>query len=251
MMNAARGDPMVDRLVGPIDYEGLADFLAALAYPVRLELLDVLRFPHALREIRLQPRRGHAGAGPVRPASRQAIHAHLGKLVDADLVRVHPGDAEGRTLLRYTTNPPKLYALTEELRRLSVITAGRGAAAGDVTGTLQEAAHPDAAFGPRLVLVHGVYEGKSFSLEDRTSQNGRWVVGRRRGLPVCLDYDPYVSLENAAVARMGKGFQLTDLAGSKNGTWVNWAMLPRGGSRLLKAGDIIGVGRSRLCFVPE
>lgn len=250
MMPEPAGPGMVDRLAGPLDYEGLAEYLSALAYPVRLELLDVLRFPHALGEIRLQPRRGKALGTATRPASRQAIHAHLGKLVDADLVRTDEGLLDGRMQVRYSVNPPRLYALTEELRRLSVIHAGRGPA-GDATGTLWERDHPDAVRGPRLVLVHGVYEGKAFPLDASTAQDGRWTIGRRRGLGVALDYDPYVSLENAVVTERQGRFTLTDLPASKNGTFVNWALLPRGGSRELKAGDVIGVGRSRLCFVAE
>lgn len=68
-------------------------------------------------------------------------------------------------------------------------------------------------------------------------------------MAVCLDYDPYVSLENAAVARAGDGFDVSDLPQSKNGTAVNWEVLPKGGRRELRPGDLIGVGRSLLLFL--
>ncbi|HEV8359229.1 MAG TPA: FHA domain-containing protein [Candidatus Thermoplasmatota archaeon] len=241
---------MADRSGGPVDYEGLADFLHALAYPTRLELLDILRFPHALGEIKLSPRRAAPGVPDERTASRQAIHGHLEKLVDADLVRVEPAPEGSRSQQRYVVNPPKLYALVEELRRLAVMQVG-GGAAGDATGTLMEPARPQAAKGARLVLVHGAYEGKVFPLDAKTAVDGVWTIGRRRALPVCLDYDPYVSLENAVMAQRGGQFAVTDLPGSKNGTMVNWSRLAKGGTRPLKAGDIISLGRSRLCFVPE
>lgn len=246
-MRSGGGDLMADRLGGPVDYDSLADFLSALAYPVRLELLDRLRFPHALGEIKLAPRRG---GGAASTASRQAIHTHLGKLVDADLVRVEPAPEGGRSLQRYVVNPPKLYALVEELRRLSVMQAG-GSGAGDATGTLVEAARAETQRGPRLTLVHGVYEGKVFRLDAQTARDAVWTIGRRRGLPVGLDYDPFVSLEHAVLSQRAGQFAVTDLPGSKNGTFVNWQQLAKGGTRPLKAGDIIGIGRSRLCFVPE
>jgi DNA-binding transcriptional ArsR family regulator len=243
---------MAERLAGPVDYANLADYLSALAYPVRLELLDKLRYPQALGDIQLSPLRASAGARPQRPASKQSIHAHLVKLIDADLVRTQRVDFEGREQLRYVVNPPKLYALTEELRRLSTMYAGRGGGVGgDVTGTLMASDLPDAVKGPRLVLVHGVYEGKAFALDAKAGPEDRWILGRRRGLAVALDYDPFVSLENAVVERRGSQFVITDLPGSKNGTAVNWIPLAKGGSRALRSGDIIGLGRSRLSFVPE
>lgn len=232
----------------PVDYETVAEFMNALGYPTRLELLDALRFPHTLSEIKLAPRRLQPGDNPERAAARQTVQAHLDKLVDADLVHVDEVELGGRPVNRYVVNPTKLYALIEELRRLSVMYAGRGPA-GDATGTLSGGPSAQTVEGPRLTLVHGVYEGKSFPLAP--DEGERWVIGRRRGLAVSLDYDPFVSLENAAIAGKRGVFTITDIAGSKNGTSVNWGVLPPGGSRKLKAGDIIGVGRSLLCFVPE
>ena len=98
--------------------------------------------------------------------------------------------------------------------------------------------------------MHGVYEGKAFALDRASAQDGRWVIGRKRGLAVALDYDPFVSTENAATTHQGGRYAVTDL-GSKNGTSVNWTPLPSGGSRVLKPGEVIGVGRSLLSFLPE
>lgn len=233
----------------PVDYATLAEFLRALGYPARLELLDVLRVPRTVSDIRLTPRRVRPGENPQRPAAKQTIHAHLAKLVDADLVRVQAVEQDGRTTQRYHVNPSKLYALTEELRRISTIHAGRGSA-DDPTGTLGASTAADEATGPRLVLVHGVYEGRAYPLDDATGKGGRWIVGRNRNAAVPLDYDPFVSVENALVARTEDGFTVTDLRESKNGTSVNWKPLQKELPRPLRAGDVIGVGRSLLSFVP-
>jgi DNA-binding transcriptional ArsR family regulator len=233
----------------PLDFEGLADFLSALSYPARLELLHILRFPHTLGEIDLPARRGGTPDRPEHPASRPAIYAHLEKLEAADLVRTEPFQQGGRSLNRYAVNSLKLYELLEELRRVCVVHAGRGPA-GDATGTVTATAPPAAAHGPRLMLVHGLYEGKSFFLEEGTEHEGRWLIGRRKGLPVSLDYDPYVSTENAAVTVEDGAYFVEDL-GSKNGTTLDWVPLPKSGVRQLRPGNVLGVGRSLLSFAVE
>lgn len=234
----------------PIDFVLLAEYLAALAYPARLELLEALRTPRTLGEIRLSPHRATPGTAPARSAARPTVLAHLNKLVEADLIRAEKVPQAGREVPCYVVNPQKLYVLTEELRRITVQHAGRGPA-GDMTGTLGSAPRVQAAKGPRLVLVHGAYEGKSFPLDRASGPEDSWVIGRKRGLAVSLDYDPYVSLENAVVAKRGDGrFVLTDLRESKNGTAVNWAPLPKGGSHVLEPADVIGLGRSLLNFTP-
>ena len=247
-MSAPAHGPVVPEppRAAPIDYAALAEALAALAYPTRLELLDVLRFPHAVGEIRLSPLRSQAGENPERAASKQAVQAHLDKLVDVGLVRLEATPSEGRALNRYVVNAQRVYALVEELRSLSVRYAGRSASA-DATGTLGAPAQAEDEEGPRLVLVHGAYEGKTFRLEGSDA----WTIGRRRGLPVSLDYDPFVSVEHARVERDGDGFRVVDLPASKNGTSVNWRPLAKGGARRLRPADVVGVGRSLLAFAPQ
>jgi DNA-binding transcriptional ArsR family regulator len=232
----------------PIDYATLASNLSAVSYPVRLELLDRLRFPHTLAEIKVAALRGGAGS-PEHLAARETVRAHLDKLVDVELVHVEQFREEGRTTNRYSVNLAKLYGVVEELRRVSTMYAGQWAGP-DATGTLQPAPPPAPVQGPRLVLVHGAYEGKSFPLDARTAQDGQWVIGRKRGIPVSLEYDPYVSLENSAIMREGSSYVLTDLEGSKNGTALNWVPLAKGLPRELRASDVIGVGRSLLVFAP-
>lgn len=234
----------------PVDYEDLAEFLAALAYPARLELLDRLRFPHTLSEIRLAARRAPDDGGEERVAARQTVQAHLDKLAEVGLVEVDRIQRDGREMPRYVVSPPKLYAITEELRRLSTMYAGSGGT-GDATGTLVAAASAEESKGPRLVLAHGVYEGKVFALAEDSAHEGRWTIGRKRGLAIALDYDPYVSLEHAHVEKRGGRFVLVDHPQSKNGTSVNWRLLAPGGSRPLKAGDVVGVGRTLLAYAAD
>lgn len=234
---------------GPdVDYGSLAEFLAALAYPARLELLRILRFPHIASEIKLAPLRVEPGTNPDRVSSKQTIQAHLDKLVDADLVRVESTGEGARRASVYSVNSQKVYAVTEDLRKVSTMYAGRGGV-GDLTGTLAGAPReaPPAA-GARLVLVHGLYEGKSYPLDPRTSADGAWVIGRRRGIAIALDYDPYVSLENSLVRLEGGRAVIEDLPESKNGTSVNWEPLAKGRPRVLRPADVVGVGRSLLVF---
>lgn len=225
-------------------YDGLAVLLGALAYPVRLQLLGLLRIPHTLQDIKLGARRGDAGSAPAATAARQTVHAHLRKLEAAHLVRTERVEVGGREVRRYSVNAQKLYALVEDLRRLSVLYAGQGNVQ-DLTGSLPFDARPAQESGPRLVLTHGVYEGKVFSLAAVGKDH--WVIGRGRDAAVVLDYDPFVSVEHARIERRQDGFDLVDL-GSKNGTLVNWRPVPSQGRRRLQPADVIGVGRSMLVF---
>lgn len=237
----------------PVDYDSLAELLKALSNPVRLELLDALRFPKMVGEIKVSPQRLSPGENPERPAARQTLQTHLDRLVATDIVREDLVKAGERSLRRYAVNSQKLYVVTEELRRLSTHHAGRGGE--EATTNDASASGPRAisrAKGPRLVLVHGVYEGKSFHLDPALADaSGRWIIGRKRGLPISLDYDPFVSNENAIVALTEGTYTITDLPESRNGTRVNWESLPSDVARPLEPGDAIGVGRSLLVFVPK
>ncbi len=240
---------MVDRGRPPtLDYERLSELLTALGYPLRLELLDVLRFPRTLGEIRVSPHRVEPGGNPDRPASKPTVLGHLDKLIEAGLVEVDSVEQAGKTVRSYAVNPQRLYALVEDVRRLSVMHAGYGVGV-DATGTLDSSVAGREETGPRLLLVHGVYEGKTYKLDATTARDSAWDIGRAEGLAVSLSYDPFVSLAHARIARTGDAFALTDHPDAKNGSTVNWRPLARGGSRTLKNGDVIGVGRSRLVFV--
>lgn len=223
------------------DIEGLAAALTSIAYPARLEILDQVRFPRRLAEVRVTSRRESADANPDRPISKQAVHAHLDKLVESGLVRVHEGDAGD---VRYVANAARLYALVEDLRRLCWRYSAR--AGEDATGTLGSQPPPERARGPRLVLVHGIYEGRAYPLS--VPSGGPWLIGRSLNAAMRLDYDPYVSAEHAEIFRDADGYALRDLRTGKNGTFLNWEPVPRGGEVRLAPADVVGVGRSLLSF---
>lgn len=232
-----------------VDYAGLAESLAALSYPARLELLDVLKVPHALPDIRIAPHRRAAGENPQRVVSKQAVHQHLEKLMDAGLVETESIVASGHRVNKYTVNVQQFWYVSESLRRISTRFGGRGAV-GDKTGTIVAGAQPADHRGPRLVLVHGVYEGRTYPLAGGgPGTKDGWTIGRARSADVALDYDPFVSLQHARITRAQDGYRVEDR--SKNGTFVNWTQVERGEPHPLRPGDVLGIGHSLLCFARE
>ncbi|MBW3584235.1 MAG: FHA domain-containing protein, partial [Euryarchaeota archaeon] len=219
----------------------------ALAYAIRLEILDKVRLPHALSEIRVAPLRRTSGS-KAGTASRQAVKHHLDRLIEADLVRLDPDAGEDRP--RYVVHPQRLYALTEELRSLSVNRV-RYRTRKDVTETLRSGARTPRVEGPRLVLVHGVYEGQMYSLADEGGTKERWTIGRSEEADVRLTYDPFASMMNTYVLRHGDEHLVMDSGLSKNGTQLDWEPLQPNEAYPLRPGHVIGVGRSLLCFADD
>ncbi len=220
--------------------EELAGALKVLGSTTRLRVLAAIKQPTPVREIRVQPESSRAGSNPDRPVSIQVVQSHLKRLADLGLVS---SDEVGRT---HVVHRPRLYALAESFRQLALLQ-GDHAVPDDRTIRLGHAAQRPAARGPRLMLVHGAYEGKAFALDEH-SGGGPWIVGRLPGLAVCLDYDPYVSREHAVVQEGPRGFVIRNAPGSRNGTFVNWQPLAHDTDHPLVAGDVIGVGRSLLVF---
>lgn len=233
-----------------VDYDKLEEFLRALAHARRLELLHLLRLPHELHDIRLAPGRSRAGERPERAVARQSIQAHLEKLVEIGVVMGRGPGERGRRGKEFVVNPQRAYQIAEEFRRVITLTAGAPVSR-DATVEAAAASGPALAEGPQLVLVHGFEEGKAFPLR-RTDLEGEggWVIGRKPGLHVSLEYDPFVSLVNSEITLERDAYLLSDLGSSKNGTWLNWRPLGRERARL-KPGDVIGVGRSLLVFRRE
>jgi DNA-binding transcriptional ArsR family regulator len=225
-----------------LDVERLSTYLKALANPARLELLWLLRIPTASSDIVLTPRRRDESLSPSRPMSRQAVEEHLQGLEELGVVE-RMEDAEGKSTQR-VLNQARLFALLEELRALTAI---RPSVRVDVDATLAsgaEAGAPDWVPGPKLVLASGPLEGRAFPLAGE----GPWGIGRSRGQVVALSYDPYASAEHARIVAHGKGHALEAFAEARNACRVNFAPLAPGGRRVLRAGDIVGVGRSLLVY---
>ena len=229
------------------DFERLEDYFRALSYATRLELLHLLRFPRAIADIRIAPRQVRAGENAERPVARQTVQAHLDQLVEIGVV-VAQEPATPRAPREYVVNHQRLYQILEEFRAVGTMLSVGAPAFDDATADLERREEGALPPGPKLVLAHGLREGKSFLLRREAS---RWIIGRRLGVDVCLEYDPYVSLENAEVARQDGALLLRDLHSSKNGTWLNWRRLAEGEQRAIRPGDIVGVGRSLLVYMPE
>lgn len=235
-----------------LDYDRLETQLKVLAYASRLELLSLLRSPRTLDEIQLTPGASQAGMNPERPISRQGVQNHLDQLEAAGLVRVRPTQRKGkRAMNEYALDHGRLYAIIEEFRLLSTIPSTAAFEPSQTVG-LPEARMVVWDPGPKLVLAHGVHEGKAYPLQHTRLRPGRgWVIGRSPEAHVSLAYDPYVSLENAEILKSGSSYRLLDLRTAKNRTYLNWNRLPVGGEAPLKSGDIVGVGRSLLVFREE
>lgn len=222
-----------------LDTDRLSTYLKALSNPRRLDLLRLLRVPRASADIVLSPKRRDDGLSPTRPMSRQSIEEHLASLEEVgvvDRLPDEPGRANHRVL-----NQARLFAVLEELREL---TALRPSVRVDVDATM--AAHDAPALswpsGPKLVLVSGPWEGRTFPLAGE----GPWRLGRVEGSDVALSYDPYVSSRHARLVRHEGGFALEAEAEARNPARVNFQPLRPGQPRALRSGDVLGVGRSLL-----
>lgn len=224
----------------------LAETLAALASPSRLALLGAIRQPKTLREVEV-PAQPTPDFPNTRTMSRQGVRQHLEKLVEAGFVTTREVERKDRETLEYIVNHQRIFALAEDLREL----ARRRPTAEPAVDT-RTAASPASAFairGPCLVLVKGIDEGRTFSLAPPAAGRKEWVIGRRRDVPIPLDFDPFVSSENAAIVWEEGTHSLVDLPESRNGTFLNFQPLPKGGRRPLQTGNLVGVGRSILVFL--
>lgn len=220
----------------------LADTLTAIASPPRLTLLRELRAPKALREIELRGESGETEA--ERTLARQTVRKHLDKLVEASIVLAHDAERSYGRTVEYVVNHQRLFSLAEEVRGLARLRPTTEPAG--LTRVAGPAGQPRLQ-GPSLVLVKGLEEGTVFPLAAPAPPGG-WIVGRRRGSHVTLDFDEYVSAENTVIEWDGTRHVARDLPSSRNGTLVNFAPLDKGGAQALAHGDILGVGRTLLVY---
>ncbi len=231
------------------DHARLEACLKALASTTRLLLIALLREPRTLDEIAFAPGPAQAGESPGRPISRQAVQNHLDQLADLGLVRVGITERKGkRPMHEYVVDHSRVFLVLEELRRVAAVPPAREL---DPLRTVDadEDAAPAWPDGPKLVVAHGVREGRAFPLRlGDTSPPRGWIVGRSAAAAVCIDYDPFVSSENAEVLRGAAGWRLLDLRSARNRVALNWRRLTVGEEAALRHGDVIGVGRSLLLF---
>lgn len=219
----------------PDDDARLAEACAALASATRVALLREVRVPKTLAEIQVRPDEPDAD----RNIARQVVRRHLDKLIEVGLVRTR-GSEETRST-EFVLDNQTLYALAEEVLDLARI---RPAVEPDAPTVVAPRRAPAPSKGPSLVLVRGLEPGLAYPLRDADA----WIVGRKRGVAVALDFDPFVSAENARIARVSGRFLLEDLPGSRNGTFLNFERLAPGERAPLEHGDVVGVGRSILVY---
>lgn len=228
---------------GPEDAATLADALRALSTPARIRLLREVRTPKTVTEIVL---RGAAAKGTGRVLARQTVKEHLDRLVGMGLV-VARGAERGRGSTReYVVNHQALFSLGEEVRALARLRPSEALAG--LTRISPPAGPAPQRPGPHLVLVKGLDEGQAFDLRPPAAGPADWVIGRRRGLAVSLDFDAFVSSENTRITWDGSRHWVEDLPHSRNGTLLNFRALEKGHPQALARGDVVGVGRSALVF---
>lgn len=232
-----------------VKFDELAVRLDVLSNSNRLRLLHQLLKPRALSEIDLPPETVKEGENPHRPISRQAVQRHLEKLSSIGLISTFRARRDKALVELHTINYPRLFALVEEMRALGQLRP-LGEVANLATIATNIPKRPREVAGPRLLIVRGLQEGTAFSLTpENASSPGRWVMGRKRGLPVCLDYDPFVSAENSEFVRESSDtLAVRSLPASRNGTQVNWELLKPDEARRLEHGDVVGVGKTLLLF---
>lgn len=228
--------------------EALAQRFSALASSVRLALLREVAVPRTVTEIRVKPSAAAAGGGGAdRSVSRQTVREHLDRLVAAGLVLPRETERSRGPTTEYVLNHQELYALAEEFREMARLRPAAELALATLDGP--DRRETGNLAGPCLLLVKGLGEGRAFDLAPRRG-DGRdeWVIGRRRGVDVSLDYDRFVSTENALVTLENGAYAIADVPESRNGTLVNFRALERGEKKRLANGDLVGVGRSLLLF---
>jgi hypothetical protein len=147
----------------------------------------------------------------------------------------------------YVLNQQQVFLIAEEFRSLARL---RPVPFLEAETVLQGTADPGRAVrGPCLVLVKGIDEGQTFPFVLPERGTGQWMVGRRRGLDVSLEYDPFVSSQNSLIRWQDGAWTVEDLEESRNGTTRNFQPLPKGRPAPLRTGDVLGVGRSLLVGV--
>lgn len=222
-----------------VDFELLATYLKALSHPRRLELLWRLRHPANPNEIQLRPHR-RDDMSPERAMSRQTVEEHLSRLAEVGVVtRVTRPEGGGDV---WATDVPHVFALVEEMRKLSTIPP---VAIADPDETMASASERQEGWpkGAKLVLLSGPWEGRAFPLEGK----GPWTIGRSRSRHVALTYDPFVSAEHVSLRRAeGDTYHLDVGTETKNPTLVNYGAVTPGTSRALQHGDVIKLGHSLL-----
>lgn len=230
----------------PLDpLEALADDLDALSNIQRLRLLHLLTRPRYAEEI-----------ADALGMSRQSALKHIEKLQERGFVRPLHGRRATGPVIEFLVVPQRLFATGVAIGNLGNLEAEGGPAtrADDRTVVLEAAgsAHPESAAAnearaAHLLLVNGPAAGSRFVLQGELN---RWTIGRDDDRSLRLAHDPFISGRHAEVQQDAGGHVLVDVF-SANGTFLNFARIPRGGRVPLKLGDVIGLGHTYVVYQRE
>lgn len=220
----------------------LAEDLDALSNLQRLRLLHLLTRPRYAEEI----------AESLR-MSRQSALKHIEKLQERGFVRAVNGRRLTGPVIEFLVVPQRLFAAGVAIGNLGNLEAegGPSSRADEQTVVLEQpsavpsgAAPSSALSRAHLLLVNGPAAGTRFPL---AGDQARWTIGRDEDRGLRLAHDPFVSGRHAEVQADVTGHMLVDVF-SANGTFLNFARVPRGGRVPLRVGDVIGLGHTFLVF---
>lgn len=225
--------------------ENLAADLDALSNLQRLRLLHLLTRPRYAEEI-----------AESLGMSRQSALKHIEKLEERGFVRAIHGRRATGPVIEYLVVPQRLFA--------------SGVAIGDL-GKLEPEGGPQVRFDEKTVVLDGASAGAPAAATALSPASGhvliasgpsagarfglegdrqRWTIGRDDDRDLRMTHDPFISGRHAEIQLDRTGFALIDVF-SANGTFLNFARLPRGGRVLLRPGDVLGVGHTILVFQRE
>lgn len=225
--------------------EGLAEDLDALANIQRLRLLHLLTRPRYAEEI-----------ADALGMSRQSALKHIEKLQERGFVRAVNGRRLTGPVIEFLVVPQRLFAAGVTIGNLGNLEpeGGPQMRVEEQTVVLEGPGAPNAAPQPaaprpthHLILVNGPAAGSRFPIAgDQT----RWTIGRDEDRNLRLAHDPFVSGRHAEVQLDNGQHVLVDVF-SANGTFLNFARIPRGGRVPLRVGDVIGLGHTFVVFQKE
>lgn len=223
--------------------ESLAEDLDALSNLQRLKLLHLLTRPRYAEEI-----------ADALGMSRQSALKHIEKLQERGFVRAVNGRRLTGPVIEFLVVPQRLFAAGVAIGNLGNLEPEGGPAVRieEHTVVMDKAGHPTPApattqRSAHLLLVNGPQAGTRFPFG---TEGSRWTLGRDEDRHLRLAHDPFVSGRHAEIQVDGAGHVLVDVF-SANGTFLNFARIPRGGRVPLRIGDVVGLGHTFLVYQKE
>ena len=221
--------------------ESVAEDLDALSNLQRLRLIHLLTRPRYAEEI-----------ADALGMSRQSALKHIEKLQERGFVRAVNGRRLTGPVIEFLVVPQRLFAVGVAIGNLGNLEAEGGprvhvaeqTVVFDKAGNAPTPAPAGQQHSAHLLLVNGPAAGTRFPLVGDTD---RWTLGRDEDRDLRLAHDPFVSGRHAEVQADVGGHALVDVF-SANGTFLNFARIPRGGRVPLRVGDVIGTGHTFLVF---